>query len=225
MTSTLLPLTLITLLLASGCGSRSAYSPMQDAAYANRSAVTDSVFSSDTAVVSNEAIEKTLDGKITLKERSNIAVIALGWCAADPGESSTGIEILKSAVSGKYVGELTRVPAILLPRDRLAIPYIREAAARLQCEMVLIYGISMDIRRDRNLFAKDQAKTYFSIDAMLLHVRTGIVPWTTVIDQEVEVSEGGDLDRDLYEQARLEAIRVGLAKVGGEMNRFIAGIP
>jgi hypothetical protein len=90
---------------------------------------------------------------------------------------------------------------------------------------VLIYSIDSTVRYDRHVFGKDRAKTYFSIQAMLLHVRTGIVPWTTLVDQELEVAEGEALDRDIFEQSRLNAIDIGLAKIGDEMNTFLNGMP
>ncbi len=215
---------LLSVILISGCGERPAAAQLEyDGAQAeSRASVSESLFSSDTAVIGNEALEKILDGVITLKDKAKVAVLPMGrWNADDAGTAGANIDLLRDLLSDRRVVSVTRIPSILLPQDKISIPYIREACARLQCDLVLIYTVQCRITYDSNVFRKDRATSHATIEAVAIDVRTGIVPWTDIADHDLVIEEGAANDRQLWEQARLASVTKGIAQIGGDFNVFL----
>ncbi len=211
-------------LTACGTVESSSYSPLQDRSYRNREEIQSSLFSSDEKAISNEAIDQILSGKISIQSSNNIAVLSF----SDSHSTYSGnnaqclSQIQKELKNNSRVTQLTFIPQLLLP-NKVNVSALREAAARLQSELVLIYQVKMEVHEDANLFSKDEARSYASVEAMLLHVRTGIVPWTFTADQEFRFKENNqdEQNRGLYFRARDEATKKALSEVGSNLNGFL----
>jgi hypothetical protein len=219
----LLAATVATLAL-SGCQTREPHSVYSDhsGGLAYEQTRTDSLFASDQAVISNDAIARIFESKVAIGENIKLAVLPIGWNATHSGYAASIQEGIASALSEtKRVSMVTRIPGILLPEKRLELPWIREACARLQCDHVLIYTISQDIRVNTKLFGKDRAKTYSTIEAVLLDVRSGLVPWTDLVDDEVKtLQKVGDVT--VYEQARNESMENVTVRMANDLAGFYA---
>ena len=124
------------------------------------------------------------------------------------------------------VDQITQIPDILIPRKTLTVSKVREAAARLQCELVLIYRIDHNVRYKYKWLGRDTSKVYSSVNGMLLHTRTGIVPFTTVVDQEHKTVEkkSGETTQELHQRTRHEVTLVALQKLGTELAAFLNSI-
>ncbi len=212
--------------LAGGCYQSHSYSPVTTPEYQQRPRIDASVFAEDTKLISNEAIGAVLDSKVHLPVRSNLAVLRLDYSGAY-GEAHNAAylqAIAESLGNGSPAGHVTEVPAILLAGRKLTISRLREAAARLQCELVLVYYVSASQRYTNRFLGKDSTKIYSSVHAMLLHTRTGVVPMTTVIDQEHGAIESRKdrSDWQLRERAQHEATIKALNTLGREISTFMS---
>ncbi len=223
------------LVCITGCGSAVTYTPMHDPDYRARPEIEESLFIEDQEVISNEAIKKILESRVTLPGRITVAVQELGTGWRYASQEAEKLDIVAQALkkSPRVVG-VTAIPELLLrrkPAPRTAqyvrepgIPDFREAAARLQCELVLFYRITPDVRYRNRLLRRDEAKVFATVEGMLLHTRTGIFPFTALIDREHEGIEGKDdgLWQSLRERARREATVAALQALAAEVLDFIA---
>jgi hypothetical protein len=79
--------------------------------------------------------------------------------------------------------------------SRVSIPVLREAAVRMQADLLLVFRIGSDTYLQYRTFAKDKAKAYSTCELVLLDLRTGLVPFTRVVSRErLEMKEPADLD-------------------------------
>ena len=76
-----------------------------------------------------------------------------------------------------------------------SIPLLREAAVRLQADLLFIFRVSSDTYSRYRLFEKDKVKSYSTCEVVVLDVRTGLVPFTRVLSRErMERKQSTDLD-------------------------------
>jgi len=127
-------LPLLFLCLLSGCAKKrpaTATDYYASSEYQNRDVLSQSLFKSDQAVLSNDEIEKILGSKIQLPRQAHLTVLRLGssqevlsWAFLSGSENP--LSVLDSSP------RLTRVswlPSLLVP-EKLTVSLLREAAAR-----------------------------------------------------------------------------------------------
>ncbi len=217
-------LVLLTLLIFAGCGNE----PRQPV-YQAASSVSDfevrggmlegSLFPSDTQALSNEAVEKILAGNLQLREKGRLAVLPIGgWNYQETGELGKYIDTIAAPLSASpFVGEVVQIPRVLVPRQ-VTVPVLREVGARLQCEFVLVYNISIDMRYQANVFTKDESRNRVTVEAIVLHVRTGIIPVTVIQDKTIDFTQTKGEDtyefiRRLQRETALAALHQAAEKV------------
>lgn len=227
-----LGLTVLLLAFATGCSmyGDAMYSSMAEPGYAAREELTGSLFEADTAVLSNAAIREILSSKITIPKKCNMAVVQLrpyrNYYYGRAGREGEHLKIITNGLAeSPRIGRATQIPEILLP-EKLSIPVLRQAAARLQCELVLIYRVTEDVRYRGHIFTRDTAKVYSSVEGVLLHTRTGILPFTVIADQEHESVETkkDKQERGFHERIRHEATVKALGKLNAELRGFLKEI-
>ena len=118
------------------------------------------------------------------------------------------------------------LPALLVP-ERRTIPHLREAAARYQADLLLLYRSSSILYGKEKLLAADQAKATCRLEAVLLDVRTGIVPFTSMV---VETCTAKQVRDDLtfdetMRKAELEALGEALNAVADDLVAFLSSMP
>ena len=207
------------LLACSGCVTSKPASTMPlaaTAAYAERETISVSLFPSDKAVLGDEAIQRILSSKVELPPNAKVAVMRFpdrtGWGARYYGPyywsdetylrlQQGYIDSLSSALlQSQHVTEVTPLPALMTPQDA-SIPILREAAVRMQADLLLVFRVSTDTYSKYRAFAKDKVKAYSTCELVLLDVRTGLVPFTKVITSE-KLEEKTKEDFDLSETMR-----------------------
>jgi hypothetical protein len=106
---------------------------------------TQSLFTSDEAVLSSEDIAKILAHRYALPAQNRIGVIALGrafWFGYSEELARTGTDIQSAMVtklrSSPRVYDASYLPTLLIPEKR-TVGHYREAAARYQADLLLIY--------------------------------------------------------------------------------------
>lgn len=191
---------------------------------------TQSLFTSDEAVLSDGDISKILAHRYTAPRSNRIGVIALGrsfWFGYSEELARTGTDI-QTGMVGKLrasprVYDASYLPTLLIPEKR-TVGHYREAAARYQADLLLIYQAACRTYEKYRLFSRDEAKSFCNVEAVILDVRTGIVPFTVTVSRDFMTRENKeDLNfRETRARAELKALADALAEIGDEVVGFLA---
>jgi hypothetical protein len=124
------------------------------------------------------------------------------------------------------VGHAALLPTMLVPRQR-TIPYLREAAARYQADLMVGYRTNCALFRRVRFLKRSQYRTVCSVEAILLDTRSGIVPWTAVATRSrVFERQKQDFEtREAIIKAQFEATQEALSEVAQQIGGFIDTVP
>jgi len=236
----------ITLLLLAcgltGCVSTKMPSVMTSAAYQAQPPLEASLFPSDQAVLSDAAIQQILTSKVVLPKAARLAVMKFPdrnsaaarysgsyyWRAEEDlkTEQHYAETLSGTLLASKRIVEVTELPALMVPKEA-SLPLLREAAVRMQADLLLVFRLSGDTYYKYPLFAKDQVKAYSTCEAVLLDIRTGIVPFTRVVTREkLRKKDASDLDlAEAGRKAETEASVDALKIVAQELAGFLGSLP
>jgi hypothetical protein len=213
---------LLPVLLFVGCGTErpASYSSAASAFEIHGGSMLDgSLFPSDTQAISNEALDKILSQKVEFREKGRLAVLPIGgWNYQETGELASYVQALSSALSASpYVGEVMQIPRVLMPKQ-ITVPVLREVGARLQCENVLIYNINIDVRYDWHVFTKDTSRNRVTIEAILLNVRSGIIPVTVIHDKLIDFTQAkGEESYEFFRRLQRDTTLLALQEAAEKM--------
>ena len=107
------------------------------------------------------------------------------------------------------------------------ISVIREAAVRLQADAVLVFITHSDIYQKVRALAPDEVKAYSTCEAFLLDVRTGLIPFTKIITEDIQTKKQ-PTDTNMKEtllRAENEAVKKSVSILGDDINEFLAIAP
>lgn len=192
------------------------------------------LFKSDAAVLTDADIERILDRRLVLPKQNRIAVLSLS-SSSSWRFYSDDIVHLNEALDREFIGALrassrvydaSYLPGLMVPENRTA-SHLREAAARYQADLLLAYRSRCASYEKFRLFSATETRAYCSIEAVLLDVRTGIVPFTAVSTNDVETTKGAD-DKNLAETIRrneLAAVGKSLNEIARDLVRFLDQAP
>ena len=138
---------------------------------------------------------------------------------------SIAVALIDRLRASPRVYDASYLPAMLVPEKR-TVPILREAAARFQADLLLGYRSSCNSYQKYNLLAADQAKSYCSIEAILLDIRSGIIVKSVVSVEHFSATKQAD-DTDFAEtrkRAELEAIAKALGNIAQEVVDFMATV-
>lgn len=113
------------------------------------------------------------------------------------------------------------MPTLLIP-DKRTVPYLREAAARFQADVLLIYTTRVrSFQRDR-LIGSDEVRAEAVVESVLLDVRTGIVIHTARASEGISAKKvPGDLNfSQMVSKAQTEATGRALLKLAAAVGEF-----
>src|SRR5262245_5909828 len=104
------------------------------------------LFPSDEAVLGGANIEEILKSKLVIPKPARLAVLQFGrrhnWGWLSEGLSEAEQNLEKGALTRLRacagVTNVSQVPLLMVP-EKQSIPYLREAAARLQADLLLVY--------------------------------------------------------------------------------------
>jgi hypothetical protein len=114
----------------------------------------------------------------------------------------------------------------MVPREQ-AVPFLREAAARFQADLLFIFRPDCQTFQRWRLFAKDDVRATCTVEAVLLDVRTGIVPFSYIATNEFVARKTRD-DANFQEtivRAELQAVTAGLEDIARHTVDFLATVP
>jgi len=173
--------------------------------YAAKEPLASSLFPSDQAVLSDESVQRILSSKLELPAKAKVAIMKFPGAEGFRRYYWRDEEYLKlqqsqmdalsqALVTSGEVAEATPLPSLMTP-SRVSIPVLREAAVRMQADLLLVFRVGSDTYSQYRTFAKDKTKAYSTCELVLLDVRTGLVPFTRVTSRErLEVKQPADLD-------------------------------
>jgi hypothetical protein len=128
---------------------------------------------------------------------------------------------LNSIAKSPQLTQVRFMPTLLIP-ERRTVPYLREAAARFQADLLLVYGTRVrTFRRDR-LIGTDEVNAEAVVESVLLDVRTGIVIHSTQATETISAKKTpGDLNfSQTVAKAQTEATGKALLKVADAVVAF-----
>jgi hypothetical protein len=239
---------LMTTILVSGCSSsastegvvhRGTVLAEAPVGYVPPPTLTTSLFKSDQAVMGDESIQRILSSKVVLAEDARLALLkfpepqnaALRYYGYQYWRSEDYLKtqqeyidtITRKVTASDRVHEVILLPSLVTPAEP-TIPTLREAAVRLQADLLLVFRLMSDIYYQPKLFAQDQVKAYCTCEAVLLDVRTGTIPFTTVTTRDrMEKKEKQDLSvNETMRRAEMSAVLDALNGASDKLVGFLA---
>ena len=191
---------------------------------------TASLFSGDESILSDEAIGRILEYNYTPPTLSRVALMPFGREVWSEWSEELAVasermrtDVLGQLVSSPRVYDASYLPSILIPEQK-TVPHLREAAARYQADLLLVYRSYCRSFERYRLFVADRSRAYCGVEAVLLDTRTGLVPFTSVALESFEAIETeGDINfRETVLKAQLSATEDALTVVVGEVVGFLA---
>jgi hypothetical protein len=197
--------------------------------------ITRSLFDDKDAKISEENIQKILDGKYTLPKRLRVAVVNIEnsslirkrYAWNDEDYLSSRQRYLTTMTSNletqSRVDKVTLIPDIMMS-SAPTFTSIREAAVRMQADIVLVYSIKGGIYSKYKMFAADEYKAFATTQVLIMDVRTGLVPFTTVVTEDyMSKKEKRDFnDSEAEKRTQEEAVQRALEKVCIGINSFLS---
>ncbi len=207
----------------------------EQSVYTQPDIITESLFDDKEATLSEADIQRLLSGRIVLPDTVRVAVYKYGSAATNRYYSNywyneeylkiqqNYIDILVSKVKeAEKVKKVILMPSLMTPRKN-GMTQLRESAVRLQADLLLVFTVRSDIYYKYKMFKKDEAKAFATCEAILLDIRTGVVPHSSVITKEAYVKKGDDdwTSEETRKRAETEAVIRALNETGRGVADFL----
>jgi hypothetical protein len=188
----------------------------------------ESLFKDDQKVISNEDVARILSSKIMLPPHGKLAVVRAGrlpyWFGWSEDFTRLNREIdqqcLDKIKSAPRVRDAVYLPSMAVPRD-LTIPHLRQAAARFQADLLLVYRTYSQTYDRQKFFGTDQTRAYATLEAILIDTRTGVVPYSTIVTEDFSAKrERRDVD---FSETVAKAEQQAIAKAQLQMAERVVG--
>jgi hypothetical protein len=150
----------------------------------------ESLFKEDQAVLSNEDLQKILAARVVVPDKAKLAVVRFGRLPYWWGWSEEFVRV-NDQIDADFLGklrtsarlkEVAYLPSLVTP-NLMTLPYLRQAAARCQADLLLVYRTSTRTYTKQRWFKADQTKAYCTVEAVILDTRTGLLPFSTVANE------------------------------------------
>jgi len=226
---------LMAIVLASCSAPRQVSIPNQYTYVNNDPPITKSLFEDQRSTISEENIQKILDGNYNLPQNLRVAFVKLendqnqrryywsdeAFLKSQQRYLDLFIEKLKNSAR---VTSISTIPDILVSKNP-TFTSIREAAVRTQSDIVVVYTIDSDIYSQYKLFTKPSIKAFATTQLIILDVRTGLVPLSTIVTKDFQDKKNeGDLsDSDAINRIKNEAVLLTIEEIGKQITSFLAG--
>ncbi len=214
-----------------GCAAPVSTLSRPDAYYESASSnqIDGSLFSGDAATLSDDAIQTILNYEYQPPPLSRVALMPFGreiWSTWSEelalASERLQAEVLDRLRASPKVYDASYLPSILVPQNR-TVPHLREAAARYQADLLLVYRSYCQSFDRYRFFAADESRAYCGVEAVLLDTRTGLVPFTTVATRTYDVvKSAADTNfRETRLRAQLDATAAAMGDVSTEIVGFL----
>lgn len=163
--------------------------------YSRDTLITQSLFNDRSSAISEENIQKLLDGNYKLPSSLRVAIVRLNnnnntarrYFSNDEDYLKTQQSYLDSFTTklreNTRVKRVSVIPEIVVSGNP-SFTQLREAAVRLQADVVVVYSIASDIYSRYKAFSQPDLKAFATTQLILLDVRTGMVPFSTIVTKD-----------------------------------------
>jgi len=188
------------------------------------------LFKGDEKVIADDDIKRILDYRYVFPKQNRVAIFPLGqraWWSNRSDEFATMNDKNEQAYIAALRGsekifDASYLPSILVP-EKQTVPYLREAAARYQADLMLLYRTDCRTFEKYRLFSPNETKAFCTVETVLLDTRTGIIPFTSVT-KETFATQKSEKDTNFSEtvhKAEIEAIGKALLASAIKLVEFI----
>lgn len=195
--------------------------------------ITESLFNDKEAKISEENIQKILNGKYALPQSLRVAIVNIEnvqtkryyWDNEDYlSARQKYLDIMiNNLQSQTRVQTVSLIPEILLPAPA-TFTGIREAAVRIQADIVIVYSVNGGLYSKYKLFSAEKYKAFATTQLLVMDVRTGLVPFTEVSTKSYESQkEKSDFnDDEARRRVQEQAVTQTLDVICQSINRFLS---
>jgi hypothetical protein len=131
-------------------------------------------------------------------------------------------EILTDSFSTmENIGSIIFLPSLMI-NDNMTIQNMREASARLQCNILVAYKVTSDIFTNYISGQEEGFKAYATCEAFLLHTKSGAIPFSISITETfLAVKNADDANKEVtMKRAEQEATILVLQRLVEEINLY-----
>lgn len=191
-----------------------------------------SLFATDSALLGDGDIERILAHRYRAPPLSRIALLPFGFSAwagwsEELAIATADIEsnVIATLMSSPHVYDAALLPSMLVPEKR-TVPYLREAAARYQADLLLLFRSSCRTFERYRLFDDDEARAFCAVESVMLDVRTGLVPFVATATHTYDLDESKQdfAFRETVLKAQLGAVAGALGDVSSAVTRFLENV-
>lgn len=166
--------------------------------------ITQSLFTEKSASISEENIQKLLNGSFKLPQQLRVAVLRLDnpqkkyyWSYWGDETYLKTQQAFLDSFTAKFkesprVAKVMAIPDLLLSKSQPSLTLIRESAVRMQADIVVVYAINSDIYTKYRGFSRPDIKAYATTQLIIMDLRTGLVPFSTIVTRDVLAMKNRD---------------------------------
>ena len=192
---TFLPVFISILMLSCG-GENKITSTNSAPEYGEPDPIKQSLFDSKDRSISEENIQKLLNGQLNLPDTVRVALYQYtkaprnryyyGYATDEDylkAQQSFVDTLINMISKSKRVRKVVLIPNLMISSTP-NITNMRETAVRLQADLLLVFAITSDLYYKYRMFSKDEAKAYATTECMLMDIRTALVPFSTIVTKD-----------------------------------------
>jgi hypothetical protein len=195
--------------------------------------ITQSLFNDKNSTISEENIQKILEGTYKLPQQLRVAIVRLENTSQQRRYYWNDEQYLKTQQSyldmfsekfkqSPRVTDLSIIPDLLISKSP-SFTNIREAAIRMQADIVVIYSITGDIYSKYKLFSKPDIKAFATTQLIILDIRTGLIPFSAIVTKDVlSQKKKEELDNsEATSRIQNEAVLLTINDIGQRITEFL----
>jgi len=196
--------------------------------------ITKSLFDDKSSTISEENIQKILEGSYSLPTALRVSIVKLETTPSIGKYFWNDEEFLKSQQEyselftsifsrSKRVLRVSQIPDLLISGNP-TFTNIREAAVRSQSDIVVVYSVNSDLYSKYKAFSKTDMKAFATTQLIIMDVKTGLIPFSTIVTKEcLSRRQSNELtDNEAANRIIKEAILLTIEEIGQQINRFLA---
>jgi hypothetical protein len=184
----------IVILISSCETTKQIHRPINQNGFNRDTFITQSLFSDKLSTITEEGIQKILDGSYKLPEKMRVAIVRIDnnqqrhyyWNDEQYLKTQQSyLDLFEHRFKeSSRVTKVSIIPDLLISKTP-SFTNIREAAVRLQSDIVVVYSITGDIYSKYKLFTKPDIKAFATTQLIVLDVRTGLIPFSTIVTKDI----------------------------------------
>jgi len=198
--------------------------------------ITQSLFHDRASTISEENIQKILAGTYELPQQLRVTIVRLEptpqlkryyWNYWSDEQYLKTQQSYLDLFSDKFrqsarVTKLSIIPDLLISKSP-SFTNIREAAVRMQADIVVVYAITSDIYSKYKLFSKSDIKAFATTQLIILDVRTGLIPFSTIVTRDfLSQKKKEELDNaEAASRIQNEAVLLTINDIGQKITEFL----